>query len=94
MLGGIDYYPKKPKRVRHAKFWLLLLIVIIVAIYYYLSEYQSVNNKKSTVIVLSEPETEEIVISTPLNTTTQDFPSYKAPEVLENLDEVIESYQQ
>ena len=45
-------------------------------------------------IGLSEPETEEIIISTPLNTSTQDLPTYKAPDILENLDEVIESYQQ
>ena len=95
MLDGIDYYPKKPKRGKRTKvWWLLLLIVAIFSTYYYLNEHQILNEKKSTVIVLSEPETEEIIISAPLNTSTQDLPTYKAPDILENLDEVIESYQQ
>ena len=92
MLDGINYYPKRKKRLKLKLFLLFLLILIFLGIWYYFEDVE-IGGTRSTLIIISEPnnfenseepitENIEEVSSTPIigNNT-------------ESLDEVIKTYE-
>ena len=92
MLDGINYYPKRKKRLKSKLFLLLLLILIILSIWYYFKDVE-IGGTRSTSIIISEPDnfesseesiTENIeeVSSTPIIVTNT-----------ESLDEAMKTYE-
>jgi len=92
MLDGINYYPKRKKRLKSKLFLLLLLILIILSIWYYFKDIE-IGGTRSTSIIISEPDnfesseesiTENIkgVSSTPIIVTNT-----------ESLDEAMKTYE-
>ncbi len=54
MLDGINYYPKRKKRLKPKLFLLLLLILIFLGIWYYFEDVE-IGGTRSTSIIISEP---------------------------------------
>ena len=92
MLDGINYYPKRKKRLKSKLFLLLLLILIFLGIWYYFEDIE-IGGTRSTSIIISEPDnfesseesiTENIkeVSSTPMIVTNT-----------ESLDEAMKTYE-
>ena len=92
MLDGINYYPKRKKRLKLKLFLLFLLILMFLGIWYYFKDVE-IGGTRSTSIIISEPnifenseefiaENIEEVSSTPIigNNT-------------ESLDEAIKTYE-
>ena len=92
MLDGINYYPKRKKRLKPKLFLLLLLILMFLGIWYYFEDVE-IGGTRSTSIIISEPDnfesseesiTENIkeVSSTPMIVTNT-----------ESLDEAMKTYE-
>ncbi len=93
MIDGIDYYPKEKKSNGKSKLWILFLLFIGVLIYWYLDNQKKPKKPKSTLIVISEPEIEQTVETIPIVVTPiQKQQRMTQPQMLENLDEVIQTY--
>ena len=54
MLDGINYYPKRKKRLKLKLFLLFLLILIFLGIWYYFEDVE-IGGTRSTSIIISEP---------------------------------------
>jgi hypothetical protein len=92
MLDGIDYYPKRKKRIKLKLFLLLLILLAAYGGWFYLDNMQSNSPTQSTSIVISVPESEEEKIIIVVE-GTQEAPAKAEPANSENLDEVIENYE-
>jgi hypothetical protein len=95
MIEGIDYYPKKrPSKVK-IMLWLLVPAVIFVAVYYFYN-VKILEKPQEKLIVIKAPEREKTkVAAIPVNIETSEYESQTiAPELLENLDEVIQIFQE
>ncbi len=82
MRDSIDYYPQKRKNKIKPKHWILLLLILGVVIWY----FDSKNNpqKANPVrIIISKPQVEVVEPIKPVKIKK------KAPEILENLDELL-----
>jgi len=91
MLDGINYYPKRKKRLKLKLFLLLLLILIFFGIWYYFKDVE-IGGARSTSIIISEPsnfESEESI--------TENIEEVSSTPVIENntesLDEAIKTYE-
>ena len=91
MIDGIDYYPREKKSNNKFKLWVLFLLLMGVAAYWYFDHKQSLEKPRSTLIVISEPEIEQAVETTPIVITPIQS-KQKKPQMLENLDEVMQTY--
>jgi hypothetical protein len=95
MIAGIDYSPKKrPSKVK-IMLWLLVPAVIFVAVYYFYN-VKILEKPQEKLIVIKAPEREKTkVAAIPVNIETSEYESQTiAPELLENLDEVIQIFQE
>jgi len=92
MLDGINYYPKRKKRLKRKLFLLLLLILMFLGIWYYFGDIE-ISDTRPTSIIISEPsnfESSEVSITENIEKASSD------PVVLkntENLDEAIKTYE-
>ena len=92
MLDGINYYPKRKKRLKLKLFLLFLLILIFLGIWYYFEDVE-IGDTRSTSIIISEPnnfeDNEESI--------TENIEEVSSTLVIdnntENLDEVIKTYE-
>jgi hypothetical protein len=91
MIDGIDYYPREKKSNNKFKLWVLFVLLMSVAAYWYLDHKQSLEKPKSTLIVISEPEIAQAVEAIPI-VITPIKSKQKTPQMLENLDEVMQTY--
>ncbi|MEO1890296.1 MAG: hypothetical protein ABGX45_01220 [Candidatus Thioglobus sp.] len=91
MIDGIDYYPREKKSNNKFKLWVLFVLLMSVAAYWYLDHKQSLEKPKSTLIVISEPEIAQAVETIPI-VITPIKSKQKTPQMLENLDEVMQTY--
>jgi hypothetical protein len=91
MIDGIDYYPREKKSNNKFKLWVLFLLLMGVAAYWYFDHKQSLDKPRSTLIVISEPEIEQAVETIPIVITPIQS-KQKTPKMLENLDEVMQTY--
>ena len=91
MIDGIDYYPREKKSNNKFKLWVLFVLLMSVAAYWYLDHKQSLEKPKSTLIVISEPEIDQAVQTIPIVITPIQS-KQKTPQMLENLDEVMQTY--
>ena len=92
MLDGINYYPKRKKRLKGKLFLLLLLILMFLGIWYYFNEIE-IGGTRSNSIIISVPsnfESSEVSITKDIEKTSS------APVIeinTETLDEVIKTYE-
>ncbi len=92
MLDGINYYPKRKKRLKPKLFLLLLLILMFLGIWYYFEDVE-IGGTRSTSIIISEPsnfENNEVSI-------TEDIEKVSSAPIIvknaESLDEAIKTYE-
>ena len=92
MLDGINYYPKRKKRLKFKLFLLFLLILIFLGIWYYFEDVE-IGGTQSTSIIISEPnnfeDNEESI--------TENIEELSSTLVIDNntesLDEAIKTYE-
>jgi len=92
MLDGIDYYPKKKKRILLKLIWLLLFILVLGGLWYYFQGLDFSQSRSSS-IVISQPaeyvESEVAVIE-----DTDEPITHKVIESNEEfVDEVVSNYE-
>ena len=92
MLDGIDYYPKRKKRIKLKLFVLVLILSATYGGWFYLDNMERGSPVQSTSIVISVPESEEEVVEVIVE-SVQEVPMEVVPANSENLDEVIENYE-
>jgi len=92
MLDGINYYPKRKKRLKLKLFSLFLLILIFLGIWYYF-EGVEIGGTRSTSIIISEPNNFE----NSEETITEKIEEVSSTPIIgnntENLDEAIKTYE-
>ena len=92
MLDGINYYPKRKKRIKSKLFLFLLLILIFLVIWYYFEDVE-IGGNRSTSIIISEPNNFE----SSEESITENIEEISSTPVIENntesLDEVIKTYE-
>ena len=91
MIDGIDYYPGQKKRKVNFKLWVVLLLLVMIVGYFYFDNKQSPDKPESTLIVISKPEAQSVVSTIPIVIKASKI-KLKKPEILENLDEVMQNY--
>ena len=92
MLDGINYYPKRKKRILGKLIWPLLIILVLGSLWYYFQGLDF-NQSKSSSIVISQPaeyvESEVAVIE-----DTDEPITHKVIESNEEfVDEVVSNYE-
>ena len=90
MIDGIDYYPRQKRKVNF-KLWVALLLLVMIVGYFYFDNKQSPGKPESTLIVISNPESQSVMSTIPIVVKASKIKS-KEPEILENLDEVMQNY--
>ena len=92
MLDGINYYPKRKKRLKSKLFLLLLLILIFLGIWYYFEDVK-IGGNRSTSIIISEPNNFE----SSEESITEDIEEVSLTTIIDNntesLDEAIKTYE-
>jgi hypothetical protein len=91
MIDGIDYYPRQKKRKVNFKLWAALLLLVMIVGYFYFDNKQISDKPESTLIVISKPEAQSVVSTIPIVIKASKI-KLKKPEILENLDEVMQNY--
>ena len=92
MLEGINYYPKKKKRLRGKLLWFLLFFLIISGILYYYQDIE-IGESKSSSIIISQPNNFEEKIETVVDNIEQPNSSPIVEKETERLDEIITTYE-
>ena len=92
MLEGINYYPKKKKRLRGKLLWFLLFFLIFGGIWYYFQDIEIGENKSSSIII-SQPSNFEERIETVVDNIEQPISSPIFEKETERLDEIISNYE-
>ena len=92
MLDGIDYYPKKKKRILAKLIWLFLFILVLGGMWYYFQDLDFSQSRSSSIII-SQPteyvESEVVVIED----TDESFTHIVIGNNEEILDEVVSNYE-
>ena len=92
MLDGINYYPKRKKRLKLKLFLPFLLILMFLGIWYYFEDVE-IGDTRSTSIIISEPSNFE----SSEESITENIEEVSSTPVIENntesLDEVIKTYE-
>ena len=92
MLDGINYYPKRKKRLKLKLFLLFLLILMFLGIWYYFEDVE-IGGARSTSIIISEPSNFE----SSEESIAENIEEVSSTPVIENntesLDEVIKTYE-
>ena len=92
MLEGINYYPKKKKRLRGKLLWFLLFFLIFGGIWYYFQDIKIGENKSSSIII-SQPDNFEERIETVVDNIEQPISSPIFEKETERLDEIMCNYE-
>ena len=92
MLDGINYYPKRKKRLKLKLFLFFLLILMFLGIWYYFKDVE-IGGTRSTSIIISEPsnfESSEVF-------NDNDIEEVSSTTIIDNntesLDEAIKTYE-
>ena len=92
MLDGINYYPKRKKRLKLKLFLFFLLILMFLGIWYYFKDVE-IGGTRSTSIIISKPSNFE----SSEESITENIKEVSSTLVIENntesLDEAIKTYE-
>ena len=92
MLDGINYYPKRKKRLKSKLFLLLLLILIFLGIWYYFEDVE-IGGTQSTSIIISEPNNFESSEESITENIEEVLSTLVIDNNTESLDEAIKTYE-
>ena len=92
MLDGINYYPKRKKRLKLKLFILLLLILMFLGIWYYLEDVK-IGGTRSTSIIISEPNNFESSEESITENIEEVLPTPIIGNNTESLDETMKNYE-
>ena len=92
MLDGINYYPRRKKRLKLKLFLFILLILILLGIWYYFKDIEIVGTR-STSIIISEPNNFENSDETITENIEEVSPTPIIDNNIESLDETIKNYE-
>ena len=92
MLDGINYYPKRKKRLKLKLFSLFLIILIFLGIWYYFEDVE-ISDTRSTSIIISEPNNFENSEETITENIEEISPTPIIGNNTESLDEAIKTYE-
>jgi len=92
MLDGINYYPKRKKRLKPKLFLLLLLILIFFGIWYYFENVE-IGGTQTISIIISEPDNFE----SSEESITENIEEVSSTPIIDNstesLDEAMKTYE-
>ena len=92
MLDGINFYPKRKKRLKLKIFLLFLLILMFLGIWYYFKDVE-IGGTRSTSIIISEPSNFE----SSEESITENIEEVSSTTIIDNntesLDEAIKTYE-
>ena len=92
MLDGINYYPKRKKRLKLKLFLLFLLILMFLGIWYYFKDVE-IGSTRSTSIIISEPNN----LENSEGSITENIEEVSSTPIIgdntESLDEAIKTYE-
>jgi len=92
MLDGINYYPKRKKRLKLKLFLLIFLILMFLGIWYYFEDVE-ISSTHSTSIIISEPSNFE----NNEESITKNIEEVSSTPIIgnntESLDETIKNYE-
>ena len=92
MLDGLNYYPKRKKRLKLKLFLLFLLILILLGIWYYFEDVE-IGDARSTSIIISEPSN----FDSSEESITENIEEVSSTPIIgnntESLDEAIKTYE-
>ena len=92
MLDGINYYPKRKKRLKLKLFLSFLLILMFLGIWYYFEDVE-ISGTRSTSIIISEPNNFE----NSEESITENIEEVSSTPIIgdntESLDEAIKTYE-
>ena len=92
MLDGINYYPKKKKRILPKLIWLLLFILVLGGLWYYFQGLDFSQSGSSSIII-SQPD-EYVESEVAVIEDTDEPITYKVIESNEeSLDAVVSNYE-
>lgn len=92
MLDGINYYPKKKKRILGKLIWLLLFILVLGGLWYYFQDLDFSQSKSSSIII-SQP-TEYVESEVAVIEDTDEPITHKVIDSNEEfVDEVVSNYE-
>ena len=92
MLDGINYYPKRKKRLKLKLFLLFLLILMFLGIWYYFEDVE-IGGTRSTSIIISEPNNFENSEESITENTEELSSTPIIGNNTETLDEAIKTYE-
>ena len=92
MLDGINYYPKRKKRLKSKLFLLLLLILIFLGIWYYFEDVE-IGGTRSTSIIISEPNNFESSEESITENIEEVSSALVIDDNTESLDQAIKTYE-
>ena len=92
MLDGINYYPKKKKRIIGKLIWLLLIILVLGSLWYYFQGLDFSQSGSSSIII-SQPD-EYVESEVAVIEDTDEPITHKVIESNEEfVDEVVSNYE-
>ena len=92
MLDGINYYPKRKKRLKLKLFLLFLLILMFLGIWYYFEDVE-IGGTRSTSIIISEPNNFENSEESITENIEEVSSTLVIDNNIESLDEAIKNYE-
>ena len=92
MLDGINYYPKKKKRILGKLIWLFLFILVLGGMWYYFQGLDFSQSKSSSIVISQPAEYVESEVAV-IEDTDEPITHKLIGNNEENLDEVISKYE-
>ena len=92
MLDGINYYPKKKKRILPKLIWLLLFILVLAGLWYYFQDLDFSQSKSSSIIISQPTDYEESEVAV-IEDTDEPITHKLIGNNEESLDEVVSKYE-
>ena len=92
MLDGINYYPKKKKRILGKLIWLFLFILVLGGMWYYFQGLDFSQSKSSSIII-SQPTDYEASEVEVIEDTDETIAHKLIESNEKSLDEVVSNYE-
>ena len=92
MLDGINYYPKKKKRILAKLIWLLLFILVLGGLWYYFQDLDFSQSKSISIVISQPAESVESEVEV-IEDTDESITHKLIGNNEESLDEVISKYE-
>ena len=92
MLDGINYYPKKKKRILGKLIWLLLFVLALGSLWYYFQGLDFSQSRSSSIVISQPAEYVESEVAV-IEDTDEPITHKLIGNNEESLDEVVSKYE-